>query len=202
MKKKLAFLIYGLLMALFIGCSKNDDGLNMGDMIGGIESLPDTYNENYKDYEENPFIKVTDHPISTFSVDADGGSYANMRRFLYLGQTPPKASVRIEEYINYFTFDYKEPVSEENVSLESEISICPWNSDHYLMRLGMKGLTVPTNELPNSNYVFLIDVSGSMNSPDKLGVLKTGFKSLVDNLRDQDRIAIVTYAGEAGVLLE
>ena len=198
MKAKLSISIYCLLMAFLISCSENYDGFNMGD----IESLPDTYNEKYKDYEENQFIKVTDQPISTFSVDADGGSYANMRRFFYLGQTPPKASVRIEEYINYFTFDYKEPASGENVSLESEISVCPWNSGHYLIRLGMKGLTVPINELPNSNYVFLIDVSGSMNSPDKLGILKTGFKTLVDNLRNQDRIAIVTYAGEAGVLLE
>lgn len=198
MKTKLSISIYCVLMAFLISCSQNYDGFNMGD----FESLPDTYNEKYKDYEENPFIKVTDQPISTFSVDADGGSYANMRRFFYLGQTPPKASVRIEEYINYFTFDYKEPASGDNVSLESEISVCPWNSGHYLIRLGMKGLTVPINEFPNSNYVFLIDVSGSMNSPDKLGILKTGFKTLVDNLRNQDRIAIVTYAGEAGVLLE
>ena len=166
-----------------------------------METLPETYNEKYKDYEENPFMKVTDQPISTFSVDADGGSYANMRRFLYLGQTPPKASVRIEEYINYFTFDYKEPEAGENVSLESEISGCPWNTEHFLMRVGMKGKTIPENELPFSNYVFLIDVSGSMNSPDKLGILKTGFSTMVDKLRDQDRIAIVTYAGEAGVLL-
>ena len=166
------------------------------------ESLPDAYNEKYKDYEENPFINVSEQPVSTFSVDADGGSYANMRRFLYIGQTPPKASVRIEEYLNYFTFDYQEPASGENVSLESEVSTCPWNTDHYLLRIGMKGLTIPANELPNSNYVFLIDVSGSMNSPDKLGILKTGFKLLVDSLKDQDRIAIVTYAGQAGVLLE
>ncbi|MGI6756563.1 MAG: vWA domain-containing protein [Bacteroidaceae bacterium] len=162
----------------------------------------DIYGEKYKDYDENPFIKVADQPISTFSVDADGGSYANMRRFLHLGQTPPKESVRIEEFINYFTFDYKEPAKDENVSLESEISNCPWNTEHHLLRLGMKGLTIPADKLPNSNYVFLIDVSGSMNSPDKLGVLKTGFKTLVDNLSDRDRIAIVTYAGQAGVLLE
>ena len=198
MKTRFKFSIYCLLMAFLISCETSDDGFDMGH----IESLPDTYNEKYKDYEENPFLKVTDLPISTFSVDADGGSYANMRRFLYLGQTPPKASVRIEEYINYFTFDYNEPTSGENVSLESEISKCPWNSGHYLIRLGMKGITIPLSELPNSNYVFLIDVSGSMNSPDKLGILKSGFKTLVDNLRDQDRIAIVTYAGEAGVLLE
>nr|WP_051567489.1 von Willebrand factor type A domain-containing protein [Draconibacterium orientale] len=165
------------------------------------DNYPDNYRENYNDYEENPFIKVSDQPVSTFSVDADGGSYANMRRFLYLGQTPPKASVRIEEYLNYFTFDYAEPQNGENVSLNSELSSCPWNTEHYLMRLGMKGKTIPENELPNSNYVFLIDVSGSMNSPEKLGILKSGFKTMTDNLKDQDRIAIVTYAGEAGVLL-
>ena len=197
MKIKLSLWISCLLFTSLISCDKNG-GFNTGD----LESLPDTYNEKYKDYEENPFIKVSNQSISTFAVDADGGSYANMRRFLYLGQTPPKASVRIEEYINYFAFDYKEPLPGENVSLESEISKCPWNSEHYLIRLGMKGITIPLSELPNSNYVLLIDVSGSMNSPDKLGILKTGFMKLIDNLRDQDRIAIVTYAGEAGVLLE
>lgn len=167
-----------------------------------MEPLPDTYDEKYKDYVENPFVNTSEQPISTFAVDADGGSYTNMRRYLYLGQTPPKASVRIEEYINYFTFDYAEPTDGENVSLESEIATCPWNTEHHLLRLGMKGKTIPTAELPNSNYVFLIDVSGSMDSPDKLGILKTGFKALVDNLRDQDRMAIVTYAGQAAVLLE
>jgi len=161
-----------------------------------------TYNEKYKDYDENPFIKVSDQPISTFSVDADGGSYSNMRRFLYFGQTPPKASVRIEEYINYFTFDYNEPLNGENVSLNSEISTCPWNTSHHLIRIGIKGKSIPETELQNSNYVFLIDVSGSMNSPDKLGILKSGFKLMVDNLRDNDKVAIVTYAGEAGILMQ
>ena len=196
MRTKFTLLILCLFMA--ISC-ETYDGLNMGYLA---ETYSDTYNEKYKDYGENPFIKVSDEPVSTFSVDADGGSYANMRRFLYLGQTPPKESVRIEEYVNYFTFDYKEPADGENVSLESEVSDCPWGSDHFLIRIGMKGITIPQNELPNSNYVFLIDVSGSMNYPDKIGILKTGFKILADNLRDQDKIAIVTYAGTAGVLLE
>ncbi len=195
MKSKLLIIPF-LLLIFVISCTKKNDGLYVNP-----ESLPESYNENYKDYEENPFIKVTDQSVSTFSVDADGGSYANMRRFLYLGQTPPKASVRIEEYLNYFTFDYSESEDGENVSLNSDLSSCPWNAEHYLMRIGMKGKTIPENELPHSNYVFLIDVSGSMNSPDKLGILKTGFKTMVDNLKDQDRIAIVTYAGEAGLLL-
>lgn len=202
MKTKLKISVCCLLIAFLGSCETQDNGIYM-EYITGMQTLDnDIYGEKYKDYEENPFIKTADQPISTFSVDADGGSYANMRRFLHLGQTPPKESVRIEEFINYFTFDYKEPVKDENVSLESEISNCPWNTEHHLLRLGMKGLTIPADELPNSNYVFLIDVSGSMNSPDKLGVLKTGFKTLVDNLSDRDRIAIVTYAGQAGVLLE
>lgn len=192
---KTCFFIFAIIALVTTSCTK-DSGFNIN-----MEPQPVIYNEKYKDYEENPFMKVTDQPISTFSVDADGGSYANMRRFLYIGQTPPKSSVRIEEYINYFTFDYKEPTDGENVSLESEISGCPWNAEHFLMRVGMKGKTIPESELPNSNYVFLIDVSGSMNSPDKLGILKTGFSTMVDKLKDQDRIAIVTYAGEAGVLL-
>jgi Ca-activated chloride channel homolog len=197
MKTKPVLPILCLGMALLVGCT-----LDNGIYVGDSEAYPGTYNEKYKDYGENPFVKVSDQPISTFAVDADGGSYTNMRRYLYLGQTPPKASVRVEEFINYFTFDYNEPAPGENVSLESEISKCPWNAEHHLIRVGMKGITLAPNELPNSNYVFLIDVSGSMDSPDKLGILKTGFSTLVDNLRDQDRIAIVTYAGQAGLLLE
>ncbi|MDP3441928.1 MAG: von Willebrand factor type A domain-containing protein, partial [Ignavibacteria bacterium] len=187
-----------IVLALIIVACTKDDNINN---IGGYEPMPEVYNEKYKDYEENPFVKANEQPVSTFSVDADGASYANMRRFLYLSQIPPKASVRIEEYINYFTFDYAEPTDGENVSLQSELASCPWNTDHYIMRIGMKGKTIPESELPNSNYVFLIDVSGSMNSPEKLGILKTGFIAMVDHLRDQDRVAIVTYAGQAAVLL-
>lgn len=188
-----------LLVLCISACSDYSDldGVYFNDS----ELYPDVYNEKYKEYQENPFIKTSDQAISTFSVDADGGSYANMRRYMHLGQTPPKASVRIEEYLNYFTFDYQEPESDENVALNSELSTCPWNNEHLLMRIGMKGKSIPKDELPNSNYVFLIDVSGSMNAPSKLGILKAGFKTMVDNLRDQDKIAIVTYAGEAGILL-
>ena len=186
-----------LIIFLIISCDKNNGG-----MSEDMNNLPYTYDEKYKDYEENPFFKVNEQPVSTFSVDADGGSYSNMRRYLYLGQIPPKASVRVEEYINYFTFDYVEPTKDENVSLNSEISTCPWNPEHHLIRIGIKGKTIPENELANSNYVFLIDVSGSMNSPDKLGILKSGFKLMVDELKDNDKVAIVTYAGEAAVLLQ
>ncbi|MBN1951511.1 MAG: VWA domain-containing protein [Bacteroidales bacterium] len=171
---------------------------------GAYESyidMPSNSYENYEEYEENPFVDVKDQPVSTFSVDADGASYANMRRFMSQGSKPPAASVRIEEYLNYFTFDYKEPITGENVSLESEISTCPWNDEHHLMRIGMKGISIAEDKLPYANYVFLIDVSGSMDSPDKLDILKEGFTRLAENLRDQDKIAIVTYSGSTEVLL-
>ncbi|MDR0830990.1 MAG: von Willebrand factor type A domain-containing protein [Prevotellaceae bacterium] len=158
--------------------------------------------EKYTDYGENPFINTAEQPISTFSIDADGGAYSNMRRFMNQGQLPPKEAVRIEEYLNYFTFDYVEPSGNENVSIETELSTCPWNQDHYLLRIGLKGKTLDLNNLPASNYVFLIDVSGSMNSSDKLGILKAGFKRMVDVLGSNDRIAIVTYAGAEKVVLQ
>jgi Ca-activated chloride channel family protein len=198
MKNIRFYLSLGISMLIFTACT-----YDMGKSGNYIYFDGDiTYSEKYKDYGENPYKNTSEEPLSTFSVDADGGSYSNMRRFLNLGQVPPVASVRVEEYINYFTFDYPEPVNNENVSLSSEIATCPWNTAHHLLRIGMKGKTIPLNELPNSNYVFLIDVSGSMSSPDKLEVLKSGFKTMADNLRPQDRVAIVTYAGAAEILLE
>lgn len=206
MKKITGSFYLVIMISLFVSCDRfsDNDLSKMGNEAFYMdENIPPyTYDEKYKDYEENPFFNVAEHPVSTFSIDADGGSYSNMRRYLYFGQIPPKASVRIEEYINYFTFDYPEPVSGENISLNSEISTCPWNTGHHLMRIGIKGKSIPEEELAPSNYVFLIDVSGSMDSPDKIGILKTGFILMVDGLKDYDRVAIVTYAGEAGVLLE
>ncbi len=184
----------------FFNCSSYDES---GNFYSNLDAITDPIeSEKYKDYAENPFIKVSEEPISTFSVDADGGAYANMRRFMNLGVVPPKEAVRIEEFINYFTFNYAEPVTGENVGINSEIAVCPWNADHHLIRVGMKGKTIPENQLPNANYVFLIDVSGSMSSPEKLEVLKSGFKLMTDELRDNDKVAIVTYAGSAAVLLQ
>ena len=158
--------------------------------------------EKYEDYGENIFLSTNDNTISTFSVDADGASYANMRRFQYIGQNPPKESVRIEEYINYFTYDYDNPENGDMISLNSEISTCPWNDKNHLIRVGIKGIELEENSLPSSNYVFLVDVSGSMSSPEKIGVLKKGFKLMTDNLNDNDKVSIVTYAGNTAVLLE
>lgn len=175
-------------------------------MDGGFYSFDssdqDVSNENYKFYAENLFVNVGAQPVSTFSVDADGGSYANMRRFMTLGDTVPRNAVRIEEFINYFTFDYAEPTDGESVALNSEIASCPWNASHHLIRVGMKAKSLSATEMSSSNFVFLIDVSGSMSSVDKLQLLKSGFKLMVDQLGANDRVAIVTYAGDAAVLLK
>lgn len=192
---KVQFKLLALVLLIIYSCDSKDE------MYYGINTWSDdTYNESYTDYGENPFVNASEQPISTFAIDADGGSYSNMRRFLHVGQRPPTASVRIEEYINYFTFDYPEPL-QENVSINSEVSVCPWQDEHFLLRVGLKGKDIPEHQREASNLVLLIDVSGSMNSPDKLGILKTGFSLFVDELRDDDRITIVTYAGQAGLLL-
>jgi Ca-activated chloride channel family protein len=199
MKTSFKLLSFTSAFVLLMSCNSDFGGLSGNYMSDNMQDEQPT--EKYKDYDENQFVKVSDQAISTFSVDADGGAYANMRRFMNLGQLPPKAAVRIEEFINYFTFNYPEPTDNENVGLNSELSVCPWNTEHHLLRVGMKGKTIPDAQLPNSNFVFLIDVSGSMGAPEKLAVLKSGFNLMVDNLRDNDKVAIVTYAGAAAVLL-
>lgn len=159
--------------------------------------------DQYEEYEENPFLNVSEFPVSTFSIDADGGSYSNVRRFILDDhQIPPKGAIRTEELINYFELDYTYEKSAHPISLNGEVAMCPWNDINKLIRIGIKGKPIPDAELPPSNFVFLIDVSGSMASKDKLDLLKNGFKYLVDELSENDRIAIVTYAGSAGLLLE
>jgi len=158
--------------------------------------------DKYYEYEENPFVKVSDQPISTFAIDADGASYANVRRFIQLdNQIPPKGAVRTEELINYFNLEYPYTDPSHPVNLNGEVSYCPWDTTNKLIRIGIKGKPIATAALPASNFVFLIDVSGSMSSTDKLELLKTGFKLLVDQLSSKDRVAIVTYAGAAKTIL-
>jgi Ca-activated chloride channel homolog len=158
--------------------------------------------ENYKDYGENPFVNTLEQPVSTFAIDADGASYANVRRFLQHRQLPPPAAVRIEEMVNYFPYDYPAPMEGRPIALNGEISDCPWAKGHKLLRLGVKGQHIAKEDLPACNLVFLVDVSGSMDDPDKLELLKESFLLFTETLRQQDKIAIVTYAGEAGVALE
>ena len=155
--------------------------------------------EEYSTIHENIFHDPTRNPLSTFSIDVDAASYSNIRRFLRQGQKPPKDAVRIEEMINYFTYQYPEPEDEVPFSVYTEVGTAPWNQQHQLVHIGLQGKHIPTDNLPSSNLVFLVDVSGSMNSPNKLGLLKSAFKLLTDQLRATDKVSIVVYAGAAGV---
>lgn len=193
------FLLAFMLLILVIAC---EPGLGTENDSAPIVPQLSQQGDIYNDIEENPFVQVSEEPISTFSIDADGASYSNVRRFIMEGgQLPPRQAIRTEELINYFNLDYPFTDPVHPISLNGEISDCPWNSQNKLIRIGIKGKPFADNEIPPSNFVFLIDVSGSMSSPDKLELLKTGFKSFVDELKPTDKVAIVTYAGSAGVVL-
>lgn len=179
-------------------------GYSGGLVIRGRTSIApavDYTNESYAKISENGFKKVTDSPLSTFSIDVDRASWSNIRRFLNLGQQPPKDAVRIEEMVNYFNYSYAEPSGSHPYGITTEVASCPWQEGHLIMQIGLQAKHVSTKDLPASNLVFLLDVSGSMNSPNKLPLVQSAFKLLVDNLRPQDRVAIVVYAGAAGVVL-
>ncbi|MCB0581272.1 MAG: von Willebrand factor type A domain-containing protein, partial [Phaeodactylibacter sp.] len=158
--------------------------------------------EDYSVITENRFYEVAKEPLSTFSIDVDAASYSNMRRFLKNGQPPPKDAVRIEEMVNYFNYEYPEPSGEHPFEVITEISDCPWQPEHRLLHVGLQGKHIPMDELPASNLVFLIDVSGSMNDANKLPLLQSSFKLLTDQLREKDKVAIAVYAGAAGLVLE
>ena len=163
---------------------------------------PQWNTEEYDGIEENIFREALKNPLSTFSIDVDAASYSNVRRFINNGQRPPKDAVRIEELVNYFDYDYQQPKNDDPFAFHTEISTAPWNNKHKLVHIGLQGKTIPTEKLPPSNLVFLIDVSGSMDEPNKLPLLKSSFKMLVEQLRAQDHISIVVYAGAAGLVLE
>lgn len=166
-----------------------------------VMQMPQQNTENYAHITENGFKKATDNPLSTFSVDVDAASYSNMRRFINGGNLPPKDAVRIEEMINYFDYNYEQPKGNAPVNIVTEIGTAPWNSQHRLVHIGLKAKNIPTEKLPPSNLVLLIDVSGSMNSYNKLPLLVSSLRLLTDNLRDQDKVAIVVYAGNSGLVL-
>ena len=157
--------------------------------------------ESYEQITENGFKKVTSDPLSTFSIDVDVASYANMRRFITGNKLPPVDAVRIEEMINYFDYDYPQPKGKQPFSINAEYSDCPWNAKHKLLHVGLQGLKIDATELPPANLVFLLDVSGSMSQPNKLPLLKKALGMLVKNLRKKDKVSIVVYAGAAGVVL-
>ncbi|MDA3821679.1 MAG: von Willebrand factor type A domain-containing protein [Bacteroidales bacterium] len=158
--------------------------------------------EGYAAIHENGFKDVMHNPLSTFSIDVDKASYSNVRRFINMGQKPPVDAVRIEEMINYFTYDYPQPDGEHPFTVTTEYSVCPWNSEQQMLQIGLQGQNIEKENLPPSNIVFLVDVSGSMSAHNKLPLLKSAFRLLVNELRPEDRVAIVVYAGAAGVVLE
>jgi len=173
----------------------------------GIEDETDSwrYNNNfntegYDHITENPFLKANDNPLSTFSIDVDAASYSNMRRFINDGQLPPAGAIRIEELINYFSYQYPQPKNDDPFSVNMEMSSCPWNEQHELVLVGLQGRKIPVDNLPASNLVFLVDVSGSMDEPNKLPLVQSSLKLLIDQLRPQDKVALVVYAGNAGLV--
>lgn len=157
--------------------------------------------ERYAAIEENPFLETARAPLSTFSIDVDTASYANVRRFLNDGQLPPKDAVRIEELVNYFKYDYPQPAGDLPFSVNTEVAAAPWNPRHKIVQIGLQGKNVPLDNLPPSNLVFLIDVSGSMSDANKLPLLKNSMRILVNQLTVKDRVAMVVYAGASGLVL-
>jgi len=170
--------------------------------IRGTGYVPNQNQESYQKVKENKFINPGKEPLSTFAADVDAASYSNVRRFINSGTLPEKDAVRVEEMINYFQYQVAGPKNGEPVNIVTELTKAPWNTAHQLMRVTLKAKDIPTANLKASNLVFLIDVSGSMMGPERLPLVKASLKMLVDQLRDIDHVAIVTYAGSAGVKLE
>jgi Ca-activated chloride channel family protein len=170
---------------------------------GGVYAPIPGEGENYAAIDESSVKQVAEAPVSTFSIDVDTGAYSNVRRFLMNGQLPPKEAVRVEEMINYFSYDYPAPQDREQpFRVTTAVEHTPWNKETYLLHVGIKGYEPPMGARPPANLVFLVDVSGSMADPDKLPLLVSGMKMLADQMRDDDKVSIVVYAGAAGLVLE
>lgn len=205
------YFLYAALAVLFVSCAKGDyfmKGMPYMEAAADMNGMPASPGENAGEGDrfdaivENDFIRTADQPVSTFSVDADGASYAYMRRCIESGWLPSGGAVRIEEYLNYFTFDYPDPEDGSDVAINAEVGPCPWNTQNKLLRLGIKGKSIPEDKVPQANFVFLIDVSGSMSSNDKLPVLKQGLQLMLDYMRPDDRVAVVTYASGEKLVLD
>ena len=157
--------------------------------------------DEYDSFVENPFENSASNPLSTFSIDVDNASYTNIRKFINNGQTVPKDAVRVEEMMNFFKYSYAQPKNDNPFSINTEYGDCPWNTNHKLVKVGLQGKEIPTDNLPNSNFVFLIDVSGSMSGENRLPLVIESLKILTKQLRKEDKISIVVYAGAAGLVL-
>jgi len=185
----------------FAGGAGNPGGV-VGGVVGGILPGREGFNtEAYDQIEENRFRRVEADPLSTFSIDVDTASYANVRRFITGGMLPPAGAIRIEELVNYFRFDYPQPAANEPFSITTELTPCPWNPRHRLALIGLQGRDPGDREPLPRNLVFLLDVSGSMMPPDKLPLVRTAMRMLTDVLSERDRVAIVVYAGASGLVL-
>lgn len=171
------------------------------DSINLSKQIQQNNSEEYDAFVENPFELTKNQSVSTFSIDVDNAAYSNIRRMINNGEKVNKNAVRIEEMINYFKYNYAQPQNNQPFSIDTEYNTSPWNPKHKLLKIGLQGKNIPMDKLPSSNFVFLIDVSGSMNEPNKLPLLKSSFKVLLDQLRPQDKVGIVVYAGSAGMIL-
>jgi Ca-activated chloride channel family protein len=207
MKKKI--MVSGLFMALLGLCTascsyyEGERGPNFYDFDPSVPSILHPAEGNRVDeITDNPFVEVAEQPTSTFSVDADGASFTFVRRSIVSHMGIDPAGIRIEEFLNYFTFDYPTPTDGNTVAINSEMGVCPWNPSHQLIRLGIKGKELTAEETPRANFVFLVDVSGSMYGSDRLDLLKQGLIKLLDLLNPNDRISLITYSGSVSKLLE
>ena len=210
MKTLFRIVVLTAMMGICASCSKAvsffermpmDNGSMMANEPGD-DMIDPSQGDNFDQINENPFIKVSDEPSSSFSVDADGASYSYMRRCISRGVKPSPDAVRVEEFLNYFTFDYPSPTGDETLAVNAEIGDCPWAEGHKLLRIGLKGKEINEADMPPANFIFLVDTSGSMSGEDRIELLKSGLCNLVDKLRPTDRVAIITYSGSVTMLLE
>jgi Ca-activated chloride channel family protein len=210
----------GLITLLLSACSSSERGMKNIDAeemdvivtrsISSPKALAErhppsepTDREKYAHFDDNPVKRASEQPVSTFSIDVDTGAYSNVRRMLNHGQLPPHDAVRVEEMINYFSYDYPLPKSlEPPFKVTTEIAPTPWNQNTHLLHIGIKGYNISKEKLPPANLVFLMDVSGSMDSSDKLGLLKSSLKLLSKQLTAKDKVSLVVYAGASGLVLE
>lgn len=210
-KSVIKFSIVFTVITFFMACDthyKNStspiyevDNIELYEVVADEEVIIEQNTEEYDRIYENNFKDAIQNPLSTFSIDVDNASYSNVRRFLNNNQMPPKDAVRIEEMINYFNYDYPQPTDSHPFSFTSEVANAPWNKEHKLVHIGLQGKSLDYKDLKSSNFVFLIDASGSMSSDDKLPLLKKGLKLLLNELNENDKVAIVAYAGSAGLVL-
>jgi Ca-activated chloride channel family protein len=205
---KVIYVVITTVITLISNCSMVPNSISDGSLsennydYSNPVVCPEFNTEEYASLNENPFLSVSSSPLSTFSIDVDAASYSNCRRFINEGSLPPSGSVRLEEFINYFKYEYPEPQGSDPIGAHVEIAQCPWDSGHTLAKIGIKARTIPQKNLPPAHLTYLLDVSGSMSDYNKLPLIKQAFTFLLEKLREEDKVAIIVYAGSAGVVLQ